>query len=169
MTRAGAITSVATLVLIAGLLAACGTSEASTPPTSIASVEPGTIGPPEPSPSLDPGLPGQSESDWGPIWDAVPATFPVPLDARPTEPESGPVSAAYLVPDDGGGPRALAEFYATGLEERGLPGAVDGPLEDGSVTAWGSNGYGCDALVTVLPRGDDNLVTVLYGAGCPFA
>jgi hypothetical protein len=51
----------------------------------------------------------------------------------------------------------------------GLGRGLDGPLEDGSFTAWASSGYGCDVLVTALPRGNESYVTVLYGSGCPFA
>ena len=46
---------------------------------------------------------------------------------------------------------------------------MDGPLEDGSFTVWSASGYGCDSLVTILPRGEESLITVLFGAGCPFA
>jgi hypothetical protein len=52
----------------------------------------------------------------------------------------------------------------------GYGGTVDGPFEDGSYTAWASNGYGCDMLVSTLPRGpEETFVTVLYGALCPFS
>jgi len=110
----------------------------------------------------------QSETGWGRIWDAVPSSFHVPEGAQPAEPETGPVSAAYTVPRTAAAPRAIAEQYRDALDDVGYGTGLDGPLEDGSFTVWSSNAYGCDTLTTVLPRGDESLVTVLYGAGCPF-
>ena len=167
MTRAGAIAAAA-LLLLAGVLAGCDAGDASPSPTGAGTPPTATPGT-EPSPTAATGLPGQSESEWGPIWDALPPTLPVPPGAQPTEPQTGAVSAAYLVPVVDGGAQAIAQLYAAAFEDRGLSASVDGPLEDGSFTAWASNGYGCDTLVTVLPRGEEHLVTVLYGTGCPFA
>ena len=81
--------------------------------------------------------------------------------------ESGPVSGAFTVANDVAAPLAIAEFYRDTLEELGIGGtALDGPLEDGSYTVWSSNAYTCDSFVTILPRGSESLITVLYGAGC---
>jgi hypothetical protein len=159
------------LVAIALLaIAACGPRASSSPATSSApaSKPPAETDVPTPTQTFDPNLPGQTETEWGPIWDAVPGTFPVPEGATPAEPETGPASAAYTVPLDRVTTRQLAEFYRDGLDVRGYSASLDGPLEDGSFTVWSSSGYGCDVLVTILPRGGESLITVLYGTGCAF-
>jgi len=78
------------------------------------------------------------------------------------------VSGAFTVANSAADARAVADFYLAGLDALGYGTGLDGPLEDGSYVVWASNGFGCDAQVTVLPRGEESLVTVLYGAGCPF-
>lgn len=123
-------------------------------------------------PGLTPGT-GQTDTAWGPIWNGVPPEFPPPPGSQPAEagPGTGPVSGAWTVPV-GGLPNAgaVAQFYVDEFARVGYGGSRDGPLEDGSHTAWASNGYGCDILVTAAPRGsDETLATVLYGAGCPFS
>ena len=156
------------------LVAACSSPAKTAPPAGP------TLVPPTPTaaaPSLDieqPGLTasaGQTDSDWGPIWNEVPPDFPVPAGAEPAEPDNGPVSAASTIPTSAlANPLAVTQFYVDAFSAAGYGGGRDGPLEDGSYTAWASNGYGCDILVTVVPRGDEELLaTVLYGAGCPFS
>jgi hypothetical protein len=170
MHRAG---SVAFLALIAFLLGACGfgpseTSGSSAGPSLIATRGPETDAPVE-TESLPPDLPGQSDTAWGPIWDDVPPAYPVPDGAEPADADQGPVSAAYTVPSAVATPRALADYYAAALDEGGYGGTgIDGPLDDGSLTVWSTSGYGCDSLVTILPRGKESLVTVLFGALCRF-
>jgi hypothetical protein len=132
------------------------------------------------APSLDieqPGLTpstGQSDTGWGPIWNELPPGFPKPQGAEPAEVDSGPVSAAWTVASSGAAnPVAdsvtIAKRYADAFSAAGYGGGRDGPLEDGAYTAWASNGYGCDILVTAKSQGEETLVTVLYGAGCPFS
>jgi len=130
-------------------------------PTTTATVAPATA---EPTGRL----PSQSETGWGPIWDAVPDTFPVPDGAVPADPLEGPVSGAWTVPVTSANAPELAGFYQAGLDDIGWGTGIDGPLEDGSYAVWSSNAYGCDTLTTIQPRGDESLVTVLFGAGCRF-
>lgn len=158
---------------LAFALAACGGGPGgSTPgPSSAASPTfemPGETAEDTNPPSRDPSLPGQSDAEWGPIWDALPPSYPVFGGAVPAEAESGPVSAAYTVANVDADPREIAQFYADALDDAGLATGLDGPLEDGRYTVWSSSGYGCDSLVTILPRGDESLITVLFGTGCPF-
>lgn len=163
---------VAVLGLIALLVGACGSGDATAGSPGASSV-PASRPPDTDSPieteSPAPNLPGQSDTDWGPIWNAVPPSYPVPDGAEPAEADQGPVSAAYTVASSIATPRAIADFYAGALDEDGYGGTgIDGPLEDGSLTVWSTSGYGCDSLVTILPRGDESLVTVLFGALCRF-
>lgn len=171
--RAGSIRFLALLTLISLAASACGTgpdgaigsSGASTP---LASAAPETDQPVE-TESFAPNLPGQSETDWGPIWNALPPSYPVPEGAEPAEADSGPVSGAYTVAQDVSTARQLADYYAAALDEAGFGGTgIDGPLEDGSIQVWSSSGYGCDSIVTILPRGQESLITVLFGALCRF-
>lgn len=170
--RRGAL-ALASLVL---LIAACRTNGnvptgvAATVPPGIGTVPPGagSSSPPTPEPASPPPV-DQLETDWGPIWARVPEAFPVPPGAEPAEADTT-VSAAWTVPaTTQPAARAVAQFYLDQFSAAGLGGGLDGPLEDGSYTAWASNGYGCDILVTAQRRGDEEtFATVLFGAGCPF-
>lgn len=158
----------ATPLLAAPLLAACSAPATQAPsaiptggPTTDASAAPESV---EPTPQL----PSQSETAWFRIWDAIPDSFPEPVDAAVADPGSGPVSAAWTVPVTAVSAPELAGFYRDAIDELGWAPIVDGPLEDGSYTVYSSSGYGCETLTTILPRGDESLVTVLFGAGCPF-
>ncbi len=125
---------------------------------------------PAPTPSpLDPSAPGQAETEWGPIWLAVPENFPAPPLGEAVEPETGSASAAWIVSREAlSSAREVAQFYVDRYAEQGYGGGRNGPLEDGSYTAWASDGYGCDIVVTAVSRGDATLATAFYGAGCPF-
>jgi hypothetical protein len=163
----------ATLPLLLGLLGllpiACSTNPRATASPVVPSPRPTTLtSEPPPSAEPTPELPSQSESVWGVIWDAVPDSFPVPVDAAVADPQRGPVSGAWTVPVADVSAPELAGYYRDALDENGWGTGVDGPLEDGSYTVWSSNGYGCETLTTILPRGDESLITVLFGAGCPF-
>ena len=160
----------AAFVLVAGCSSPVGTPGSTTGSTP-ANPTPPVDGRPTPTP-VDTGIPtGQTDTEWGPIWNEVPPGFPEPAGSEPAEADSGPVSAAYAVPAAAfPNPLEVAQFYVDRFAYAGYGGSRDGPLEDGSYTAWASNGYGCDILVTAVPRGDaETLATVFYGAGCPFS
>ena len=172
MRRPGRLAS--SLALVSIFVAACGSGPSGTPSASSASL-PASSAPAETDVALetepvDPNLPPTSETEWGTIWNEIPPSYPVPDGAKIADPDHGPVSAAFTVATNVAAPRAIGEFYRDALEEDGFGGTgLDGPLEDGSFTVWSSNGYGCDSLVTILPRGAESLVTILFGAGCPFS
>jgi hypothetical protein len=168
--RAGALAALVLLVLIAA--AGCGSPTGTVPGARTA----GASSPVPVTPTIDVEQPGQTPSagqvdtEWGPIWETLPEGFPVPPGAQPAEADTT-ASAAYTVPA-GAIPdaRQVASFYGRAFSAAGYGGSVDGPFEDGSYTAWASNGYGCDILVSTLPRGPaETYVTVLYGALCPFS
>jgi hypothetical protein len=159
-----------TIVLVAG----CSSPATTKPPG--ATFAGATSTPAAVAPSLDieqPGLTpstGQTDTDWGPIWNDLPPGFPLPPGGEPLESGAGPVTAAWTIASGAAAdPLAVAQRYVDAFSAAGYGGGRDGPLEDGSYTAWASSGYGCDMLVTAMPRGEDTLVTVLYGAGCPFS
>jgi hypothetical protein len=156
------------LLLIALLPIACSSPGATVPPATFTfrpTVEPTDA--PE-SVAVTPELPSQSESEFGLIWDAIPESFPVPAGAAVADPQAGPVSGAWTVSVATTSAPDLAGFYRDALDDIGWGTGIDGPLEDGSYTVWSSNGYGCETWTRILPRGDESLVTVLFGAGCPF-
>jgi hypothetical protein len=168
---------IAALFLLGLLPLACSTSPVATPPaTSVPSVPAVPSGgpttapvvTPEPTIEVIPTSPGQSQTAWGPIWNEVPDWFPVPIDAATADPIQGPVSGAWTVPTADVSAVALAGFYRDALVENGWLANVDGPLEDGSYTIASLAPGNCQTLTTILPRGSESLVTVLFGASCLF-
>lgn len=172
-------------LLLAGvllLLAACSGStgvddplasaaEATPPPTlAIPSDLPSVPAVPEtsnPTAAEEPAV-TQTDTDWGRIWDALPAGFPVYPDAVETE-EAGagePVSAAFSSP-------AAAAEIATRLQSRlelatFSTEALSGPLEDGGFVLDSVGDEDCRIQTTVAPAGALTIITVRYGADCPF-
>ena len=175
-----AVSSAALLCTL--LLAACGAATATLPPTAPpASAPPASTG--SSAPVLTP-VPGgssasatpatvsaatQTDTDWGRIWDALPAWFPVPPDAVPTETgEEGAVSASLAA---GGSAQSVATFMQTGLTGAGFSfESIEGPAEDGSLTL---NAVGpdpaCKVQLRVRPLSGTTNLVVLYGAACPFS
>ena len=110
----------------------------------------------------------QTETDWGRIWDGLPAGFPVIPGATPDEEAAGPASAVFVV--DGTAPQNVATFLQTELQKAGYTalGSTE-PLEDGSyVLDMTGVPDGCMLQATVKPTGGSTTVTILYGTGCPF-
>lgn len=143
--------------LILGTLvavAACGTTSPGTPS-------------PAPTSSLVAALPGQTETDWGVIWDTLPADFPVYEGAVPSaESASGPASANLVV--DGVDPSAVATWTDSALSNAGftITGGQES-MEDGSIALDAVRAPDCRVLVTSAPLGSLTSITILYGASCP--
>jgi hypothetical protein len=110
---------------------------------------------------------GQSDTDWGRIWDRLPADFPrfpgsTPADDAGAEPASGRSS----VP--GGEPQAIATWFQDALEQaRFSTVGLNGPAEDGSFVLDSVGDGQCRVQMTIAPLGDMTFITVLYGADCP--
>ena len=110
----------------------------------------------------------QTDTEWGRIWDALPAGFPVYPDAVETE-EAGagePVSATFSSP-------AAADEIASWLQSRlelatFSTVAFSGPFEDGSLVLDLVGDEDCRIETTVGPAGGLTIITVRYGADCPF-
>ena len=166
------------LAIAAGLalvVAACGGSGTTTRPTPPATQPPAST---LPAPTDVPGggdrtpapTPGTFELVWGTAWDALPPGFPVPADAKPADPgdpADGPVSGAFVVdgvPDD------VAQAMQKGLGTAGYSTeALSGPYEDGSLVI---DSVGLDPACRVQTRvrglGGTTMITVLFGASCPW-
>ena len=157
------------LALAAG---ACGGSPTATPSGSAQAPSPpaptdvpgGGDRTPGPTPGL---LPNEA---WGAAWDALPPGFPLPAGAKladPGDPADGPTSGAFVI--DG----ATDDVAAQMQRQLGAAGysteALSGPFEDGSLVI---NSVGPDAAcrvqTQVRPLGGTTMITVLFGAACPW-
>jgi hypothetical protein len=159
---------------VAVLAAACAgpgpTPEPTVPTTapatpSIAPVTPTPV-PGAPSPSPEPTAAPTTATDWGPIWDALPSTFPRFPGAIASEPSEGPASAELLAPADAA---TVAGWYQDALERGAYSTlSMSGPFEDGSVVIESvGDTPACLVRTTIRPVSGDTIVTILYGAGCP--
>ena len=110
---------------------------------------------------------GQSDTEWGRIWDAVPAGFPRYPGATPADDASpDPVSAAYAIAS--GDAAEIASWLQTNLELATYSTeGLSGPFEDGSYVLDSVGDGDCRIQTRVAPQGSLILVTVLYGAACP--
>jgi hypothetical protein len=56
-----------------------------------------------------------------------------------------------------------------GLDGAGYSTDQSGPLEDGSIVLDSTGGSSaCHVQTTIMPLSGTTLLTILYGAGCPF-
>lgn len=155
--------------LLALTLAACGQAGASADPdptsTAPATVEP-TAAPT--GAATDPAEPSQTDTEWGRIWDALPADFPrYPGGTLAEDVSPDPVSAAYSLSE--GDPAQIAEWVQTSLEMATYSTeGLSGPFEDGGYVLDSVGDGECRIRTTVTPMGTLILVTVRYGAACPF-
>ena len=176
-------TSVRTLTLAVVLgVAGCGpaaatlpiaTAPAPTPSQTAQAATPTT--PPTPAisttgratPTPAPTLPTTTTTEWGVIWDDVPARFPRMLASQPTETGGGPASAVLAVPAR---TADAAAWYGTALPSAGYPvDGTSGPYEDGGyvIDATGP-ARGCRVQVSLAKMGTATIATILFGAACPF-
>jgi hypothetical protein len=143
------------------------TPSPSSAPASVASVAPSAEASNSPGPSNPAPQVGQTDTDWGRIWDALPAAFPVYPGAAPAEQaESDPVSATFAL--EGQETKTVAAWMQSELERATYTTeALSGPLEDGSFVLTSTGSAGCRVQVSAAPLGSLTIVTVRYGAACP--
>jgi len=147
------------------LLIACGPSPSAVP-SPIASG--GPTAQPTTSTSAGPSAAGaQSDTEWGRIWDSVPAGFPrFPGSTIADDTGGEPVSARYAVP--GGDAQAISTWMQHALETATFSTAgLNGPFEDGGFVIDSVGEGDCRIQTMISPEGDTTFITVLYGAGCP--
>lgn len=106
-----------------------------------------------------------TQTDWGPILDAVPDTFPRYPTATTTEPPPEPVSAAL---ETGASVDEVATWYRDALGSAGYASVdLSTALEDGTrVLDAATDSPGCRVQLTFRPLGSSTMITVLYGAEC---
>lgn len=140
-----------------------GSAEAPTPPAPT-NVPGGADRTPGPTPGLLPS------GAWGAAWDALPPGFPVPAGAKqadPGDPADGPASGAFVI--DGAADDAVAQMQ----RQLGAAGysteALSGPFEDGSfvIDSVGPD-PACRVQTRVRPLGGTTMITILFGAACPW-
>lgn len=130
---------------------------------------------PAPEPTLEPtpaatAVPaeGQTDTEWGRIWDTLPAGFPVFPGATPSEEAAtGPASAVYVV--EGSKPDQIATWYQQAFEVVAFhTDSLSGPFEDGGYILESSgDDPACRVSLTIAPLGGIVGLTLLYGAACP--
>jgi hypothetical protein len=160
----------AALVIVA--LAGCGGGDDASAPAATTDVgQPGgsitpSAGNEAPSPTQA-GRPGQTDTDWGRIWDTLPPGFPRYPGSTPADDATAdPVSAADAVA--AGAADEIASWFQTQLELATYSTeGLSGPLEDGSYVLDSVGDAGCRIQTTVAPMGGLILVTIRYGADCP--
>lgn len=158
------------LVLLLGLTG-CQPGTGSISPAASAPASSNAASSGEASPTIEASsapLAGQTDTDWGRIWDVLPAGFPAYPGSTPAEEAaSGPVSAILVV--QGVDAKTVAAWIQSKLEQATYSTqALSGPLEDGSyvLESTGSS-PGCRVQVSVAPLGGLTTVSVRYGARCP--
>jgi hypothetical protein len=122
---------------------------------------------PAPTPTAPATPVATTATDWGPIRDAVPASFPRYPGANDTTAD-GPASAALTTSAT---VAALSSWYASALGAMGFTSSsTSRPAEDGSVVAeydGATLATGCRSQLSFRPQGTQTLVVVMYGAACP--
>ncbi len=162
-------------LLVALAVAACG-SDSPPPSPSVAATGTAPISPsaevsetPAETPATAaPPAEGQTDTEWGRIWDTLPSGFPMYPGATPSEEAaSGPATAVYVV--DGADPSAIATWFQEAFELAAYhTDALSGPFEDGGYVLDSSgDDPACRLSVTISPLGGTTSLTVLYGAACP--
>ncbi len=166
--RRGVLAIVLTIAL-ASCQATAGSAvpAASGPASSAPSTAPSSASGPSVEASSPP-VAGQTDTDWGRIWDSLPAGFPsYPGSASAEEAATGPASAwlAVKAPDDA---KTIAAWMQSKLEAATYAATLSGPREDGSFVLDATGpAAGCAVRVTIAPLGGLTIITVLYGAVCP--
>lgn len=160
------------LVLAAALVllgAACSPASSPSPTARSSAADPTPVPGGSATPALQPSvvLPTTTDTEFGRIWDALPPSFPKLPGQQPAETGAGPTSGAFAVnmtADD------AAETLARALAQLGWTVDVASPLEDGTVVLdAGGAREGCAAQVRFTPMSGTVVMSVLYGAECPFS
>jgi hypothetical protein len=166
-TRTRRSLAIVPLVLV---VAACGPapSSASSPTTPTAPTpDPSAATSAPTSPAASAPVTGQTDTEWGRIWDNLPGDFPVFPGATPADDAGGePVSARFAV--EGGDPEAIAIWLQDALEQATFSTlGLNGPGEDGGYVIDSAGDGECRIQTSITPLGAVTFVSIRYGADCP--
>ena len=148
-----------------------GACNGTTPPSSVTEApgSPGSAAPSATASGVASEAPaaGQTDTDWGRIWDELPEAFPVYPGATPADDAAAePVSGTFAL--EGAEARAVATWVQTELERAAYrTEALNGPFEDGSYILELVGSGDCRIEVAVGPLGGLVTASVRYGAACP--
>jgi len=135
-------------------------------PTSQPSLTPVPGGQPTPAVGGSIGPPGTTNvTGFGRILDALPPSFPKLPGQEPAETGAGPTSGSVVANLDVASASATIE---TALRTQGWTVDAGSPLEDGSVVLEASGPNACKAEIRFTPQTGSVIMTVLYGATCPY-
>jgi hypothetical protein len=129
------------------------------------------------APSLTPVPGGQSvtpdaappripttQTDWGTILDALPASFPLYPGAGIAEVPEGPLSGSFDAQDD---VETVVAWYEDQLAARGYGLERSDPLEDGSITLDGQADLPeCRIRMVFRPEATSTIIAVLVASAC---
>jgi hypothetical protein len=164
------------LVLTLALLGACTSSTATRAP----SIVPASRAPSSGRPSLTPvpggastpvisptvASPGTTEvMGFGRILDALPPSFPRLPGQEPADTGAGATSGSFAANLEAGAAGAMIE---AALKATGWAVDAGSPLEDGSVVLEASRPNACKAEIRFTPQTGSVIMSVLYGATCPY-
>lgn len=166
------------MVLLTAIVAiSCASNDTTPAPTSTPAPTPTatpiptpglTFLPTDPATTPAPTPPGLTDVPWGRIWEGLPSGFPTYPGAHPTITDGAPTSATL---DAGSAdPGAVVNAYKTALEAAGwMTVGLAGPMEDGSRELTSALFQSsCRVQISATPLGGSTIITVLYGADCPF-
>lgn len=140
----------------------CGTA---TPATTRPSASvPGGNASPVVGPTVGP--PTTTDTEFGTIFDALPPSFPKLPGQEPAETGAGATSGSFAVNLSAADASAA---LGSALAEAGWGIDVGDPLEDGSIVLEATRSpAGCKVEARFTPRSGTVIMSVLYGASCPF-
>ena len=112
------------------------------------------------------GPPGTTDvTGFGKILDALPPSFPKLPGQQPADTGAGPASGSVVANLD---VAAASATIQNGLQATGWTVDAGSPLEDGSVVLEASGPNACKAEIRFTPQTGSVIMTVLYGATCPY-
>ncbi|HEX2756635.1 MAG TPA: hypothetical protein VHM48_14295 [Candidatus Limnocylindrales bacterium] len=124
-------------------------------------------GPASPVAGASVGPPTTTETEFGTIWDALPPSFPRLPGQEPADTGAGPTSGSFALNMTAA---AASQAIAAALKALGWTVDVGSPLEDGSVVLDATHApAGCKTEVRFTPLSGTVIMSVLYGASCPFS
>ncbi len=156
-------------IALALLALGCGTT---TPATQRPSVAPSPAltfvpgGAASPVVGATVGPPTTTDTEFGRIFDSLPASFPTLPGQEPANSGAGSTSGSFAVNTT---VAAAAAAIRAALVAQAWTVDIGSPLEDGSVVLEATHApKGCNSEVRFTPLSGTVIMSVLYGASCPF-